>query len=133
MAIVRDKMTRRARKNGACASSLSFIFVRPAVLSALPPCPAFSANEIERERKLGERGWNDGDGVEGKKRTYRGTARQRGTVRSDASRRREESRQPRSQTVKLCAKREGRVRTIGSFVRLPRPIFCHSFPQRSLR
>lgn len=43
----------------------------------------------------------------------------------------EESRQPRSQTVKLCTKREEREShgTIGSFVppfvRLARPHFCH--------
>lgn len=44
------------------------------------------------------------------------------------------SRQPRSQTVKLCAKREGRVRTIGSYVRSCRGrSFVIRSPRRSPR
>lgn len=98
MVIVRDKMTRCARKNGAVRVHFRLFSFAPAVLSALPPCPAFSVGETERERKLGERGWSDGDGVGEKKRTYGGTARrQRGTVRSDASRRRGERKPATSQ------------------------------------
>lgn len=88
----------------------------------------FSVNVIERERKVSERGWSDGDGIEGEKKDVRrhGEAERNRPQRCESKERRK-SRQPRSQTVKLCAKREGRVRTIGSFVRLPRPIFCHPF------
>lgn len=128
IAILRNKMTRLDKvrvKMEQYESSLWFIFVRSLVLSTLllslsPTSPlsrllalSLSLSRVlcQRDRaRKGERRAgidSDKDGAEGEKRTHGGLARRRGTVRSDARRRRE-SRQPRSQTVKLCTKREKR-------------------------
>lgn len=150
IAILRDKMTRLDKERvkmeqyefalvyfRSLARSLRFATFPPR--SSLSPSPfsslSFSRSishvlcQRDRARKGDRQAGipSDKDGAEGEKRTHRGLARRRGTVRNDAKRRRE-SRQPRSQTVKLCTKREKRESgRLVPFIRLPPSTFVIHF------
>lgn len=130
MAIVRDEITRRARKNGAARVHFRlFSFARP-FSRRLPLCPA-ALCQRDRTRKESPA---SGDGAtetpskgDKKGRIEARRERRRGTVRSDASRRRGEKEPATSQPdcKTLCKTR--RESQDDWFVRpfTARPIFCH--------